>query len=149
MQKTCFKCNCTLDISEFYKHSRMADGHLGKCKNCTRRDVSQNRSEKREYYSLYERDRCKQPERHQYKIEQERKHRQANPQKYKARQMVGNAIRDGKVLRQPCQLCGNPKSQAHHEDYGKPFDVVWACFKCHREKFHGQVVVSDYDQSIA
>lgn len=42
MDKTCFKCGLRQPIEEFYKHPQMADGHLGKCKTCTRED-SENR----------------------------------------------------------------------------------------------------------
>ena len=31
--------------------------------------------------------------------------------------------RDGRLIRQPCEVCGEVKSQAHHGDYGKPLDV--------------------------
>jgi len=37
--KTCFKCGKTLRLSEFYKHPQMGDGHLNKCKSCTKRDT--------------------------------------------------------------------------------------------------------------
>lgn len=38
--KTCFKCGVKKQIDQFYKHPQMADGHLGKCKNCTKADSS-------------------------------------------------------------------------------------------------------------
>ena len=36
--KKCFKCNHIKPLAEFYKHNEMTDGHLGKCKWCTKRD---------------------------------------------------------------------------------------------------------------
>ncbi len=35
--KTCFKCNKEKPLSDYYKHKKMGDGHLGKCKDCTKR----------------------------------------------------------------------------------------------------------------
>jgi hypothetical protein len=55
-----------------------------------------------------------------------------NPEKRKAQWAVNNAIRDGRMVRQPCEVCGE-KAQAHHDDYSKPFDVRWLCTTHHGE----------------
>jgi hypothetical protein len=42
-------------------------------------------------------------------------------------------IRRGKMVRQPCEVCGATPAEAHHDDYGKPRDVRWLCPPHHRE----------------
>ena len=34
--KKCFVCSTEKPLNDFYKHKKMADGHLGKCKECTK-----------------------------------------------------------------------------------------------------------------
>ena len=43
------------------------------------------------------------------------------------------ALRSGKLQKQPCWVCGEPKSEGHHAHYDLPLDVVWLCRKHHRE----------------
>lgn len=45
--KKCFICNIEKPITEFYKHPTTSDGHLGKCKECTKKYV---KSWKKEAY---------------------------------------------------------------------------------------------------
>jgi hypothetical protein len=118
----------------------MADGHLGKCKECTKADVSQHYRRTRPARVQYEHERQKTARRRAMKREYVRRHRERNPDKAKARQTLGNAVRDGRIVRpKKCTLCHVPsRVEAHHEDYAKPLDVVWCCRKCHRERFHGQ-----------
>lgn len=54
-----------------------------------------------------------------------------DPLKASARQAVRVEIKAGRMTRLKCEECGDPKSQAHHEDYSKPLQVRWLCPKCH------------------
>jgi hypothetical protein len=53
-----------------------------------------------------------------------------------ARDRIQAAIRWGKVERPTaCSDCGVAcKPHAHHEDYSRPFDVVWLCRGCHGKR---------------
>ena len=46
-------------------------------------------------------------------------------------QMVRTLIKKGIIKRQPCSICSNAKSKAHHPDYTKPLEIVWLCQKHH------------------
>lgn len=56
-----------------------------------------------------------------------------HPQQIKARKKVYTNIRNGKLKRLHCEVCGNIKSEAHHEDYSKPLEVIWLCKEHHIE----------------
>lgn len=56
--------------------------------------------------------------------------------KVMARQDTRNAVRDGVLEKQPCAICGSASSEAHHEDYDKPLDVIWLC-RAHHAQTHG------------
>ena len=127
--KTCFKCQKELPLSEFYKHKRMADGHLNKCKECTKLDVGKHRALNIERIRAYDRKRGnRQPEGYN------RLYIEKYPNKYKAHCIVSNSIRDGKLFKEPCEQCGsNEKIHAHHDDYLKPLNVRWLCAACHHQ----------------
>ena len=56
------------------------------------------------------------------------------PIKCAANSAVSHAIRDGRLKRLPCTVCGaHEHVQAHHEDYQKQLAVVWLCRKHHQE----------------
>jgi hypothetical protein len=125
--KTCFKCGQSLPRSEFYKHSEMGDGLLGKCKSCTRRDVCNHRAENIERIRRYDIDRSMLPHRVKARASYHEKYSQLFPDRIKATYAVNWAVRSGRLAKEPCSVCGNARSQAHHGDYSKPLEVVWLC----------------------
>lgn len=54
------------------------------------------------------------------------------PEKRRAQKRVANAIRNGRLKRLPCEVCGG-LAEAHHDNYDKPLAVRWLCLVHHRE----------------
>ena len=54
-------------------------------------------------------------------------------QRQKAYIATQNALKRGILRPQPCEVCGEEKAQAHHDDYTKPLDVRWLCVRHHNE----------------
>jgi hypothetical protein len=59
--------------------------------------------------------------------------------KGRAHAALARAIKDGTIVRQPCEVCGNPKAVAHHDNYLRPLDVRFLCRSCHA-RFHAPTV---------
>ncbi len=136
--KHCNSCDTTKEDAEFHKRKASIDGLSAKCRHCQ---------------SDYDKARANQPNRIKARREYARTqagknaHERAqkkwlsnNTLKRKAHVIVGNAIRDGRLLKEVCEDCGNTKVHAHHDDYSKPLDVRWLCDIHHNEwhKLHGE-----------
>lgn len=144
MEKHCKTCNRTLPLMDFYGATT---GRIStKCKDCTKAYVKENRLIRLDHYRAYDRERASRPDRARARAEYQatergkqasekakRRYVENNPMKRSAHVAVGNAIRDGKLVRQPCEVCGSENSHAHHDDYSKPLDVRWLCSKHHAE----------------
>ncbi len=53
----------------------------------------------------------------------------------------------GHLTKGPCEICGVPEVEAHHDDYSKPRLVRWLCVAHHRDHHkqavpHGSVEIS-------
>jgi hypothetical protein len=61
-----------------------------------------------------------------------RDYRKRNPEKYKAHYLVKEALKSGRLKRQPCKECGEVNHvHGHHPDYTRPLYVIWLCAKHH------------------
>ncbi len=149
-EKQCFKCSRILPLEHFYVHSKMADGHLGKCKDCTKRDTEERRVKKTATDLEWVE---KEVIRHRAKQDKYRKldmawelspeekrvsiqlYRKRFPEKHKAHNLVHKAIKKGELIRGCCEVCQSTEDiEAHHEDYSKPLEVRWLCDKHHKER---------------
>ena len=151
MTKPCICCRKELPISAYYRHPRMADGHLNKCKACViayqakrlaaRVATLEGRMAERDrgrekYHRLYR----GKPRNEGPRREAMRRYRARATAlgKTKARSATARAIRNCELTRLPCRDCGNKRSEAHHPDYTKPLEVIWLCRRCHA-KVHRKV----------
>lgn len=141
--KTCKDCGNQKPKTDFY-------GVQNECKECTKARVRKYRADNMESVRAYDRQRGLDPKRqannranYRKRIstpegrerEWQKKRGYINSTKRAANIIVGNYLRDGKLIRQPCERCGdNQAVDAHHEDYSKPLDVMWLCKKHHGER---------------
>lgn len=134
--KKCFKCGKAKEMSEFYKHSEMADGYLGKCKDCAKKDATEHRNKNIEQIREYDRQRSKLPHRQRLIARTEKKYRKKYPKRYMANYLLTNAVRDNRIKKpKRCSRCGTSRRRilGHHPDYYKPLEVIWVCQPCHKQ----------------
>ncbi len=147
--KECFKCRQIKPLSDFYVHPQMADGHLNKCKFCTRIDVRIHAAKNDEARLAFERMRAKTDKRRTLRKRTVAAYRARYPERTAAYNAVARAIRKGKLHKPPlCQGCGEAKDlHAHHEDYRRKLDVIWLCARCHRHNHHVRNVLGERDHA--
>lgn len=141
--KKCFKCDTVKPLSEFYKHPKMSDGHLNKCKGCVKEYQSSHRKENSEYYSEYDHWRLKRngdrrvtAKNPEATMVSRKLWEVNNPEKSACHRIVNIAVKNGLLVKpDKCSNCGNffpiRRIHAHHSDYSRPLDVTWLCVHCH------------------
>jgi len=130
--KTCNKCDIEKALEDFYKHPSTKDGRDGKCKECAKRLSTRNRNQNIEAVRAYDRKRGNRQSKAYLKDWREK-----YPNKYKAHNAVNNALRDGRIDKGCCEVCGFVTSVAHHDDYSKPLEVRWLC-QGHHKQWHAE-----------
>ena len=150
--KQCFKCSETKPITDFYKHKKMSDGHVNKCKECNKNDVRVHRDNNIDRIRRYDRNRPNAIERAidlrkrtLNMTNEERKQRNRknnllmrnNPQLRNQKTVaayLNNAVRDGRIHKLDfCEHCGDygVAIDGHHPSYLNPLEVIWLCKPCH------------------
>jgi hypothetical protein len=67
-----------------------------------------------------------------YRANATKERRKRDYVKVKARETLRVEVREGRIKRGACEICGEPSAEAHHPDYAKPLDVIWLCGVHHR-----------------
>ena len=59
-----------------------------------------------------------------------------NKEKIQAKWKSDEALKVGKIKRQPCELCG-VRAEKHHDNYSEPLKVRWLCRRHHMQHHNG------------
>lgn len=160
--KVCKKCNVGKELGEFY--TRGGGKLYARCIVCTREGQKIYEEKNRELRNEKQRQqrlvpenkkRAKEYAKEHRGIDANRKraaiilaaHRKRNPEKHLARKAVKRAIARGNLIRLPCTVCGDLKSEGHHEDYSKPLDVIFYCAKHHSDR-HRELRKLNFGRSV-
>ena len=116
----------------------MADGHLNTCRSCRNIYI---KAQRKTLSGIATRQREKQyPEtKKRYKQSEKGKQSIARYKKDKSREAAKNAVqyalRTGKLVKEPCFVCGDPKTHGHHSSYAPDMKlaVTWLCQSHHNE----------------
>jgi hypothetical protein len=135
--KLCGQCGEVKTLDSFYSYPKKdtTKGYDRVCKDCRKRNVKVRR---RIDPAIRERDneRNRTTERQQHIRGIAREWNKKHPDGYRAHNVVSNALRDGKLIKGACAVCGSTQRvHAHHSDYAKPLDVEWLC-PLHHHRMH-------------
>ena len=114
--KKCRTCKAIKSVEHYVADKHRIDGLLGDCKLCKRAKIQAWRDKTPGYNNQHSKE---------FKIKY--------PEKRAAHLAVARGLRAGLVVKQSCVICGESKSESHHEDYSKPLDVIWFCRLHHAE----------------
>lgn len=133
--KYCPRCDSTKTVDDFHKNKCTSDGLAGFCKECMAellrklKEDPKFRARANSYQKKWRKGRKTQLRAYKRKWSQSNRHKAA------AHKKVLKALRNGELVKSPCEICGKLKVEAHHEDYTKPLEVRWLC-RVHHMRVH-------------
>ncbi len=143
--KRCYDCGLTKSTGEFSRNKAKKDGLSSECRACAarrHRDYhKQNHQRRLRTMRKYHKEHTGEARARSDKFREKNPgrdseyYRRRDPRKVKARSVARHAIKQGRLIREPCEVCGAKKTQAHHDDYDQPLEVRWLCRK-HHEQVH-------------
>ena len=154
--KICSQCKQRKSTSELFRDVRntLSDCLHSECKECTKAAKRLWALKNKRHIVLYGLKKYyANPEEIRKKNRERRRGKRypAGVDKHaKQHAVFEKALRQGKLKRLPCEVCGNPNSQGHHPDYRRPLFVQWLCHLHHQEKHRKYVsTAKKLTQSVA
>ena len=126
--KRCRSCRQDRAAEDFPMRGKRDRNRRPVCRECMRTAARQRRERRRPELQAYDRRRHQEPARREAHRDYVATYRARHPERHEARRAVSRAVRKGTLVRQPCEACGNPLTQAHHDDYSAPLAVRWLAF---------------------
>ncbi len=112
--KFCRSCSFLRRAERFHKDRRSPDGLARRCRDCV--------SKATRAWAKRNRDR---------KNATDRAWKRRNRRKDHAHGAVRTALRTGRLIKRPCEVCGAARVEAHHPDYRRKLLVQWLCKRHH------------------
>ena len=134
--KKCTKCGVEKMAEEFSKMAAAKDGMQSNCKACNKVSSAEYRDANSEAIAARDAEYCQTPAGKETQRKANATRRAKSPEKAAARTAVSNAIAAGRLVRQPCLVCGETERvEAHHDSYheNRRLDVRWLCRPHHLE----------------
>lgn len=134
--KPCATCKIFKLKDKFADRKSTSDSLMYSCRECTNKRQDDNTKKR---YALH-------PEKHAKSLKRNRdrmariredpnhiehdntksvkKYTEDHPDRNRIHARISYHIRKGNLIKLPCAVCGSEKSEAHHEDYNKPYDII-------------------------
>lgn len=128
----CFRCKQVRPIDEFYVAPSQKRGYSTFCKACVGETTA---AKSRDFRDKMRESEDGKARLRSYRYTEYRNNMSDDQRKVRlyARHELQRAIREGEIVRQPCEVCGDIKAHGHHDDYAKPLEVRWLCRTHHNE----------------
>ncbi len=132
-KRVCSVCDIDKPLSDFYSDKTRLFGKSYRCKVCTHLYYKGNKARLLSNQLEHNREYSHTEGARELKVASAHRMMEKYPERYQVRNTARNALKSGKLVRQPCEVCKEPKAEMHHDDYDKPLDVRWLCPLHHRE----------------
>ena len=116
--RKCSKCKKVKKLTEFYVNKTKPLGREYWCADCSRE---------------YDRSRDGTNDRVKQRSDSALRSKKKYPWKVIARRETNKLINSKKIIKKPCEVCGDIRSETHHSDYKDYINVNFLCRKHHTE----------------